>query len=200
MAETFVVAVQGIKELPIGTDWSEAVNRAALQATNKTADWARAESARLIADQVAFPAAYLRPSGNRLTVSKQAKSSDLEAIITGRGRPTSLARFVCGSSQPNDPGVTVTVQPGKARYMRRAFLIRLRAGSADLDTKSNLGLAVRLKRGERLKNKTRAVLMRNGLYLLYGPGIDQVFDDVAEDVAPDAAEYMDREFRRLLKL
>lgn len=199
MADAFVVAVEGLDSLPTGTDWSEAMRRAAAQATNRTADRTRTRSADMILNQVALPPSYLAPRGKRLAVVKRASSSDMEAIIRGRDRPTSLARYTRGGVI-NKPGVTVQVKPGRATYLRRAFLIRLRAGNADLDTKSNLGLAVRLKKGQKLSNKTRAVQLANGLYILYGPSIGQVFKDVAGKVGPDAVEFMDREFRRLLEL
>ena len=97
-------------------------------------------------------------------------------------------------------GGTVEGAPGRARYARRMFAIRLRAGNADLETKSNLGLAIRLKPGETLTGKRFAVKMNNGLYLLYGPSVDQVFDDVAGMIAPDAAEHMAAEFLRIVDL
>ena len=73
--------------------------------------------------------------------------------------------------------------------MNRAFLMNLRSG--------NLGLAVRLAPGERIDNKRRMVQMSNGLYLLYGPSVDQVFRSVAEDVSADAGDFLEQEFLRL---
>lgn len=199
MAEPFVVAVQGIRSLPDTNEWSDAIELACQRATNATATYARALSEKEMRKQVAFPASYLKPGQGRLIVSKKASSAEDDAVVTGRGRPTSLARFTQGG-QPNKPGVTVRVSPNRATYLRGAFLIRLKSGNADIETKNNLGLAVRLKPGERLKNKKRSISMRNGLYLLYGPSVDQVFKDVAEDVAPKAADYMNDEFLRLLRL
>ena len=43
-------------------------------------------------------------------------------------------RRIASSGTPGKAGVSVTVAPGFARFMRKAFLIRLRAGTADLDT------------------------------------------------------------------
>ena len=201
MAEGFAVFVEGLKDIPSAQDMHEARRRAARIATNDTATWARTRSQREIEKQVAFPTGYPNPAGGRLAVRTRASDSDLEAIVTGRGRPTSLARFARGTLTPGKrDGVTVEVAPGRARYARRMFAIRLRAGNADLETKSNLGLAIRLKPGETLTGKRFAVKMNNGLYLLYGPSVDQVFDDVAGMIAPDAAEHMAAEFLRIVDL
>jgi hypothetical protein len=39
--------------------------------------------------------------------------------------------------------------------MRRAFLVRLNAGKSDIDTRSNLGLAIRLRPVRRSTTSTR---------------------------------------------
>lgn len=195
----YVVALEGLSDSRSLESLPREVLTAASRAINRTADRARTSSARRILEQVALPPSYLNPSGGRLTVSKKASSSDLEAVITGRQRPTSLARFSTSGAVGDRNGVTVTVASGFARFMRRAFLIRLRAGTADLDTKSNLGLAVRLRPGETPQNK-KVVRLGNGLWLLYGPSVDQVFQTVREDVSPEALDFLETEFSRLLEI
>lgn len=205
MADQFAVFVEGISDLKEFNSLRDDIKLWAAQAINKTAERGRAQAAREIRNQVNLPAQYLSPAGKRLFVSKQAQRNDLEARIRARTRATSLARFVTGAAQINKAGVRIEVAPGRARFLKRAFLIRLRAGNADLDTKSNLGLAIRLKAGETIKNKREAVKMDKNLYLLYGPSVDQVFrardgGGVADDIAPELGDYMEREFLRLVGL
>ena len=59
--------------------------------------------------------------------------------------------------------------------------------------------------GETLANKRNVRRMEKGLYLLYGPSVDQVFraadgSGVATDKAPVLANQLEREFLRLLEL
>lgn len=199
----FAVMVEGVETLREIKELAPRVKFAAAQAINKVARDQRAEAARRITSQVNLPKSYVSPSGGRLTVSQQAQRTSLEARITARGRPTSLARFSKGS--PGKAGVTVEVKPGQSSYMRRAFLIRLPQGSTLTDSRFNLGLAIRLRPGERLDNKVRQVKLDKGLYLLYGPSVQQVFLDnsgkgVADDLAEPTADYLEAEFARLLSL
>jgi hypothetical protein len=199
----FVVAVEGIETLREIRELGPKIKFAAVQAINKVARDQRAEAARRITDQINVPKSYVSPAGGRLVVSQQAQRTSLEARITARGRPTSLARFSRGT--PGKAGVTVEVKPGQSSFMRRAFLIRLPQGSALTDTRFNLGLAIRLRPGERLQNKVRQVKLDNGLYLLYGPSVQQVFLDnqgrgVADDLAEPTADYLEAEFARLLAI
>ena len=202
MRDTFIFAVEGLENIQQFAADQASIEMNSVRAVNTAARDARASAARMIRDQVNFDGSYLNPAQKRLYVAKKAKRGDREAIIRARGRPTSLARFVIGSPQRGQ-GVNVSVAPGRARYMKRAFLIRLRAGS-DIETKSNLGLAIRLRPDEALRNKKFAVTMKNGLYLLYGPSVSQVFmandgDGVAKDLEPKILDQMEREFLRLMK-
>jgi hypothetical protein len=201
----FMVFAEGISSLKEFDSLRDDIRLAATQAINKTTEWARAKAARQIRDEVNFPAQYLSPAGKRLWVAKKATKADLEGRVRARARATSLARFVSGVPQINKPGVRVEIAPGKARFLKRAFVVRLRAGSANIDTKSNLGLAVRLKPGEVLRNKSDVRRLDRGLYLLYGPSVDQVFmardgSGVAEEISDDTVDRMETEFLRLLEL
>jgi hypothetical protein len=201
----FAVVIEGIETVRDFERLGRDVKLNAVRALNKVAEQQRTRSARLIASQVNLPARYLSPSGGRLYVSKKATGGSLESRITARGRPTSLARFVTGNPGFNKPGVTVKVKPGQASYLRRAFLIKLNKGAGQTDTQFNAGLAIRLKSGERLANKTAAIKLNKNLYLLYGPSIQQVFLDnsgsgVADDIAGETAIKLEREFLRLMNL
>lgn len=179
----------------------EKIARFASMAINKTLDRTRVASAEMMRQQVNFPASYLKGQNSRLAVTSKATRSNLAGVITGRHRPTSLARF----AKESDPkvakkkgGVNVEVKPGQARFMKGAFLVKLRAGKTRTDTKFNLGLAIRLKAGQRPRNSRAAVQLDNNVWLLYGASVDQVFQSVREDVAPDAQEFLRDEFIRLL--
>lgn len=144
-----------------------------------------------INSQVAFPTGYLKNDG-RLSVTRRAREGSLEAVITARDRPTSLARFTSGQTPASTRkgGVTVEVKRGKTVHMKKAFLVNLKNG--------NLGLAVRLKPGESLANKTngKPVMLAKNVYLLYGPSVDQVFQTVAEESLPELGTMVSKEFLR----
>lgn len=149
--------------------------------------------------EINFPAGYLK--GDRLGVSKLARNADLEAIITGRDRATSLARFASGGRIGGKNGVTVEVGKGKSRHLRRAFMIKLKSGKTMDGSTFNVGLAIRLAPGERLSNRhlpanTHASSLGSGVVLLYGPSVDQVFKSVASDIQPDVADALTTEFFR----
>lgn len=198
----YLVAVEGLDAITSLDEIPAKVRRAARAAVNKATDRARTASAREIRQQINFPARYLDPSEGRLFVSQKATNNNLEAKITGRLRPTSLARFARGNPQPGDgAGVAVQVSAGGAtRNLPRAFVIRLRAGSAALDTKSNLGLAIRTKNGEPPRGAYKPTKLGQNLWLLYGPSVAQVFKSVRSDVAPDTADFLEKEFLRLMDL
>lgn len=204
MAGAYTVVVEGLRDLREIEGLHDEILFNTVRAINTVADRGRTMAARMIGQQVAFPATYLNPAAKRLFVSRKATRGSPEARITARARATSLARFVTGGAA-GGKGLRVEVKPGSTRFLRRAFLIKLRAGSAPVDTKSNMGLAVRLKPGDDLRNKKNVVKMARGLYLLYGPSVDQVFLDnegegVAADIAPDLAEKLTAEFLRLMEL
>lgn len=201
MSDTYVVAVDGLEQLRDILDLPEAMLLKARQAINTTARRTRAAAAKEIRKQVDFPARYLSDSQNgRLSISQYASQKSLEAKISGRERPTSLARFARGTPESTRKagGVSVGVKPGSSKWMGKAFLIRLPQGSTLTDTQYNLGLAMRLKPGESIQNKKFVVKMGGGLYILYGPSVNQVFREVAEDAAPEAADFLEKEFVRLL--
>ena len=185
----YVVAVEGLDSIDL-REVPDQIRRFASIAVNATARKFRTESSRRIREQIAFPAQYLdsKSTGN-LKVVKNATADAMEAVIQGRFRATSMTRFIKGSKAAGRKGVTVEVAKGQRQKMNRAFIMNLRSG--------NVGLAIRLKEGERIENKTRMVRMNSGLYLLYGPSVDQVFRSVAEDVKDDAGDYLEQEFIRL---
>ncbi|WP_332792077.1 hypothetical protein [Sphingomonas sp. RB3P16] len=195
-----MVAVEGISVLRTMETLPKSVITAAYRAVNRTTERARTASSRLMREQVNWNAQYLTGQNGKLELGGPASADHLERGITGRFRPTSLARFVVGNPTPGKAGVRVQVAPGFAKYMKRAFVIRLPQGSQLTETKANLGLAIRLKPGEVLHNKIKMVKLKGGLTLLFGPSVDQVLSTVAEDVLPDTEAFLAQEFQRLLKL
>ena len=156
-------------------------------------------------EQVAFPKGYLK--GDRLNVAKYATESNLVGIIRGRKRATSLARF----ASPGTPlgskanaGVRVMVRSGKSTFLKNAWLVRLKKGASLTEDQFNVGLAVRIEPGQSLVGKLSAHqswLIPGSVALLYGPSVDQVFSDVAEESGPEilnlTADEFFRQFERL---
>lgn len=144
--------------------------------------------------QVAFPPRYI--DDRRLSVGRRATNSELQASLVARQRGTSLARFDPGRSV-GKKGATVMVRPGHARTMPNAFFIRLRAGDELTDDSFNLGLAIRLKPGERVLNKkSQPFNGDSSLALLYGPSVDQIMQDVALEESGAILDDVDLEFTR----
>lgn len=190
MSDDYLVVVEGLSSLEDIENLDADILTKARQAINKTLDRTRTSSDRAMREQINFPARYL---SDRLTVSRRASGTSLQGVISGRDRPTSLARFATNRNQaPGKAGVNVKVDSSASKRMGRAFLLKLKNG--------NLGLAVRVKAGDSLKNSRAAVLLSKGLYLLYGPSVDQVFQSVSQEQEPGAAEYLEREFLRLMEL
>lgn len=205
----WAVFVDGLADVDLSDLDKDAISRNASKAINTIARKARTRGAREIRKQVNLPASYVSPGGKGFYISQTASPMSLQAKITARGRPTSLARFIAGNPRPGKAGVHLEVAPGRARFMRRAFVLNLpgTGGSSDPDL-ANKGLAIRLRPGERLRNKVDALPFSGKdrrLYLLYGPSVDQVFRSrdgtgVANDMVPGIQRDLSEEFIRLLDL
>lgn len=206
MGAQFAVALEGIETVREFQNLPKNIRQNAVRAINRIAQTQRTRAARLIGGQINLPARYLSPSSGRLSVSQKATTSQMQGRITARGRATSLARFARAGTPINRAGVNVQVKPGQATFLRRAFLIRLPGAGGGTETgEANTGLAIRLKPGESISNKRRQVKIAKGLYLLYGPSIQQVFLDndgkgVADDIADETADKLEAEFLRLMEL
>ncbi|PZR90337.1 MAG: hypothetical protein DI537_19165 [Stutzerimonas stutzeri] len=204
MADQYVIAVEGLESFNALDKMGSKIATVARQTINSATRRTRTSSAKEIRRQVNFPASYLSDSSKRLSITKFATEGDLEAKITGRSRPTSLARFIHGQGRGSGgaavaQGVNVEVKPGHARRLKRAFVVKLRAGTGE-GPNSNLGLAIRLQGGKKPSRAYKPVPLSKGLWLLYGPSVDQVFKAVREQVKPGAEDFMAREFTRLMDL
>lgn len=148
-------------------------------------------------EQIGFPAGYLDDT-ERFGQTGYASPDRLETRIKARQRPTSLARFASGG-EIGQAGVTVHVKAGRSVTLQRAFMVRLRAGTALDDTSFNVGIAVRLAPGAVIRNKrdtSRMVHLAPNVYLLYAPSVDQVFKGVADTETPAVLDLMAAEFYR----
>lgn len=172
---------------------------AARIALNDTARGPAMRLARMqMNNEINFPNGYLNK--DRLFVDRLATNASLEAAISGRDRPTSLARFVTSGSIGSRGGITVSVSKGSSTSLKKAFLVKLKRGKTMDGTTFNVGLAIRLAPGETIQNKTMphtySSMLGSNVVLLYGPSVDQVFKGVASDIAPDVADEVATEFFR----
>lgn len=184
----------------------EKADEASIFAVNEGARYGQTQGSKGIRDQVAFSARYIGSANDgasaRLGIIKRARSGDVEAIVRGRERPTSLARFAVGSKvvgrrTPGRPVRVKVAARGGAVTMPGAWLMRLRQGTRLDDESFNVGLAVRLKPGQTLNKREFASSKgRNGLHVLYGPSVAQVFRDVARDLQGPVSARVENEFIR----
>lgn len=181
----------------------ETVDRASVFAVNEAVTFGQAESSRRIREQVAFSARYIGTSDDpnaRLRVAKKARMGDLEGVIAGRTRPTSLAQFSKGAKLGKGGYVRVKVKAGGGtKRIPNAFPMKLRRGTGVYDPENaNEGIAVRLKDGKLPggMNKKQMVQVSGNLYLLYGPSVDQVFRDVRFDVQAPVGDVLESSFLR----
>lgn len=209
MVDRWAVYVEGLEGLGDVADMSSATKLNIVRAVNATTARFRKRGADLILGDINLPAHYLNPAAKRLYVASKATRGNMESIIRARGRPTSLARYIT-SREADNVGVTVKVNQDKpARKLPRAFLVKLPQGRGPVDTQFNLGLAIRLGKGQRIRNKRHLVQLDQGLYLLYGPSVDQLFinatgsragEGVASEMTPDMLDFLQNEFLRLMEL
>ena len=175
----------------------EAATTAARIAVNDTLGLARRLGAKGVQEQVSLTTTYLEEN---LQVTRKASDHRLEGEVTGRDRPVSLARFARGQvnfGRQRRQSVQVQVSPrGGVREVRQGFFLKLRRGKELGDGNFNIGLAIRLKPGETIRNKREMVRFANNIYLLYGPSVGQVFDDVAVEIEPQLADNLENEFVR----
>lgn len=178
----------------------EVSNKAASMAINQVAQRGGMRLIRDdILDQIAFPKDYL--SGDRLRIAQFATPDNPTAVIRARKRATSLARFARGNVIGR-AGVTVEVGRGHTTRLAQAWLVRLKKGASLTEDNYNIGLAVRVKTGEEIKNKKythKSWLVPGHVALLYGPSVDQVFRDVADQVGKPIAEMVATEFTRQME-
>ncbi len=191
-------------------EFSGISEQAARLSINSTARFASRLASKRIREQVAFARSYIGAAGDstsKVRIKHFAKTNDLSAVVATRDRPTSLARFATSAPTfkrrakgQRAPRVRVKTGGGMAQ-LRRGFFVKLRRGVIVSEDQFNIGLAVRLRKGESLQATQKASPLGGGAYLLYGPSVAQVFDTVRDDIAPEVADFaafeFARQFRRL---
>lgn len=194
-----VIETRGLDDLiSLFEQLPEVADRAAQMAVNDTARFARRLGSRKVRDEVNFRQRYMgNDEEGALSVASFASSGDGEAVVRARNDAKSLASFAQGQPRFGKAGARVRVAPGRTKTMGRAFFMKLRRGNADIDDENyNVGLAIRLRKGERIMRKTKMKALGGGLYLLYGPSVAQVFDDVALEMQGEVSDYLVTEFVR----
>lgn len=189
-------AIKGLSEF-LDTAPENAAKAAALAMNDVTGGTGLTRYKKAMKTQIAFPSGYLEDV-ERFGQTGFASPARLETKISARARPTSLARFAT-SGAIGKAGATVRVKAGRTTHLKRAFMVRLRAGTVLDDTSFNVGLAVRLQPGQRIRNKrdtSHMVHLAPNVVLLYAPSVDQVFRTVAETETPAVLDMMGNEFFR----
>lgn len=191
------IEVSAIKGLTDFLDAAPETSRkaAALSMNDITGGKGLTRYKKSIRSQVAFPGGYLEEA-DKFGQTGFATPGHLVTAISARQRPTSLARFASGGAIGTE-GLTVRVKPGRSIRLKRAFKVRLRAGTSLED--GNTGLAVRLKPGQTFRGKkdtSKMVRLAKDVFLLYGPSVDQVFRSVAVTDTPAVLDEMGLEFLR----
>lgn len=182
--------------------YPELATRASTSATNDAAGHALALARRAVREELNLPQAYTNDP-DKLTVAKRAGGVSSEAVVLANARPISLARFATSRTLGRQAGgVRVKVKrAGATRAMRKAFLMPLKQGAWDVDTKAgvyNLGLALRLPPGEQIRNKRVAKKLpgQGNVWLLYGPSVHQSFRLHLSEIAEKTGDYFERRFLR----
>lgn len=147
--------------------------RALSRAINHTLGVTRTESSKEIRKQVKLKAGYVR---DKLRIQRATVSKTSGAIRTP-SRGTLLTRYP--HRQYKRGGIGVQVKPsGGKKKMPGAFFIRFRNGVQ--------AVAIRTRHGPGLGRS-------EGLKVLYGPSVSQVFTDVKDDLqAPSGNRLMQR--------
>lgn len=206
MSDVFQFKAENLLSLSALEISPEMVQLSIRNALNKAAHRGRVLAAEEIRKEVNFKSGYLDPSQGRLYVdpARPGFRDNLTAVLNGKDRPTSLARFIVGgtdqrNAQGRTPGFSVNVKTGKTVNAGRAFLIHLKNG--------NKGLAIRLKPGETINSRNIMVDVKgrfNGLHLLYGPSVNQILGQILrsekELIQPEVMATFEEEFSRLIEL
>lgn len=183
-------------------DFPDLANAAARLSINSASRYAARLASKHVRAQVAFKRSYIGAAGehdSKIRIKKFASSNDLEAVIAALDRPTSLARFSVSKpsfGRPKSPPRVRVKTGGGTKAIKKGFFVRLKRGKQLTEDHFNIGLAVRLKEGEKIQGSQRAKALGGGVYLLYGPSVAQVFNTVREDIAPGVADFSAQEFFR----
>jgi len=159
----------------LADSYGESINQAAVMAINDTVGMGHSRLKQDMMKRTTLSSSYIgdQKSG-RLRVSRKATRGDLTASINARMRGTSLARFLTKTPQRGQR-VSLSITPGTPRTLTGAFLMNLGSG--------NIGLAHRVKGNPNVHpfSKGAIKLKHKGLFLLYGPSVSQIMNQVIEN-------------------
>lgn len=190
MLEGYAVFVEGLKDAADLNGLSrQKIDDWARRAINDTLRDGTRIAARQMEKETNFPRGYLTGQNGRLGIAQFASNGNLEGVIRGRDRPTSLARFMTKAPAKGKKGAVVEVNPNRPKLLPGAFLVKLKGNAR--------GLAVRSDRNP--AKKGGAVKLDTGLWLLYGPSVDQVFNDVRRDIVPELEDKLEETFRSIMR-
>ncbi|MGM0703883.1 MAG: phage tail protein [Pseudomonadota bacterium] len=158
-------------------------NRAMANAINHTLTVTRTEASKEIRGQVKLKAAYVK---ERLRLRRASVANPTGRIATPT-RGILLSRFTNREYKSGGIGVQVKPGSGQRKRMPGAFYLTFANGVR--------AIAIRTKRGPGLGRS-------EGIKVLYGPSVSQVFTDVKDDLQAPSAERliarMGHEAERLL--
>ena len=204
---SFEIEARGLDEAAAYTrGLGSKIARALVYSVNDAALFGRRLTSREIRNRLNFKVKDLTGGDTpKLRISKYAKEADVEAIVSGQDRPTSLASFRVGQAtfgRGRRPPRVKVGRGGGNEQMDRAFYVRLRRGAAAVTAEnSNIGLAIRLRPGEQVSNKTNTVKFGGGLTLLYGPSVGQAMRTLLpEEIDEIGAYQVDRFVHHLQRL
>lgn len=173
------ILVTGMNEALAMLRSVDAESRSALsKAINAVADETHDLAVQKIMSQVALSASYVK---SRLYISQRASVDDPTAVISGRVRSTQLRRYqgkqlYVRAKMPGKKrlaGTSVKVKAGGAtKVLKHAWVMKLKYGDIDAKMGRTHGIVQRTGSG------------RNDYRVLYGPSVDQVWNDVKDDVRP----------------
>ena len=191
MAGEIVVTIRGLEAFDEIDDLLKRVPIAAQRAINRTSQRARTESSRRLRQQINFSARYLVSNDGKIGLVPASKGR-LQATLSARSRPTSLARFVTSASKKS--GAKVAVNPSGTRTLPGAFLLGIG---------SNTLLAVRSPNKPRTAYKPRRI--GKSLWSLYGPSVAQALvtregRGIWPELEPEIAVMLENEFLRQMNL
>ena len=136
---------------------------------------------------------------SKLAITKTARTGDLESIVTANHRLASLAGFATTPVNFGKPKTAIRVRVargGKTAVMNRAFFIRLKKDKVLTEDTYNLGLAMRLKPGEKVNNKHSFRSGKSNIAVLYAPSVEQMFNRIAPEIADEVMNFAETEFLR----
>lgn len=183
-------------------DYPRIAAEAGRMAVNDGARFLARESSREIRKSLAFDPKELwsaaNPVGGKIS-TLLASPKTLVARVKGQDKPTLLGRFATNFGKGRKIIPRVRVKPGSNKEVsKRAFFLSFKNGAR--------GLAIRLKKGERLLNHRGPTYPLRGdpnVLVLYAPSVDQALQTAGADLLDRAADVCSdsfvRNFNRLNK-